>query len=75
VTCKPLNTSGSFTSCCGGPAESVSPKLAEEVGLRRVNELQANGGKIVAMCPICIANLERAGADVEDLSSLLVRFA
>jgi Fe-S oxidoreductase len=52
VTCKPLNTSGSFTSCCGGPAESVSPKLAEEVGLRRVNELQATGGKIVAMCPI-----------------------
>ncbi len=75
VNCKPLNTSGSFTTCCGGPAESVSPKLAEEVGLRRVTELKDNGGKIVAMCPICMANLQKAGAEVEDLSSLLVKFA
>jgi Fe-S oxidoreductase len=75
INCKPLNTSGSFTTCCGGPAESLSPKLAEEVGQRRVTELQANGGKIVAMCPICIANLQKAGAEVEDLSSLLVQFA
>ncbi len=74
VSCDPINTSGAFTSCCGGPAESISPKLAEEVGKRRVAELQATGRPIVAMCPICLANLQKAGAEVEDLSSVLVQF-
>ena len=74
VTCTPLNTSGPFTSCCGGPAESMSPKLAEEVGKRRVDELEASGKKIISMCPICLANLQKSGAVVEDLSSLLVQF-
>lgn len=75
ITCKPLTTSGVFTSCCGGPAESISPKLADEVGQRRVAELQASGNPVVAMCPICLANLQKAGADVEDLSTLLVQHA
>ncbi len=75
ISCSPLNTSGSFTNCCGGPAESVSPKLAEEVGRRRVAELKQPGKQIVAMCPICMANLQKAGAEVIDLSSLLVQFA
>lgn len=74
VHCEPINTSGVFTTCCGGPAESISPKLAEEVGKRRVAELQTNGRPIVAMCPICLANLQKSGADVEDLSSVLVQF-
>lgn len=73
VSCASLNNNGSFTNCCGGPAESVSPKLADEVGLRRVAELQAAGKPIVAMCPICKANLEKCGAEVEDLSSVLAR--
>ncbi len=75
VNCKPINTSGTFTTCCGGPAESISPKLAEEVGRRRVAELKAAGGSMVTMCPICLANLQKAGAEVEDLSSVLVQFA
>jgi len=74
VSCLPINNSGAFTSCCGGPAESISPKLAEEVGLRRLEELQSTGKNIVAMCPICLANLQKVGAEVEDLSSVLVRF-
>ncbi|HIP39038.1 MAG TPA: (Fe-S)-binding protein [Desulfocapsa sulfexigens] len=74
VSCTKLNTSGPFTSCCGGPAESMSPKLAEEVGKRRVEELAINGKKIVSMCPICLANLQKSGAEVDDLSSLLVQF-
>ncbi len=75
VNCKPINTSGTFTTCCGGPAESISPKLAEEVGRRRVAELKATGGPMVTMCPICLANLQKAGAEVEDLASVLVQFA
>ncbi len=75
VHCDPINTSGVFTTCCGGPAESISPKLAEEVGRRRVAELQVSGRPIVTMCPICLANLQKAGAEVEDLASVLVQFA
>jgi Fe-S oxidoreductase len=71
VTCAPIRNAGVFTSCCGGPAESISPKLSNEVGTRRVEELQAPGEKIVAMCPICLGNLKKTGADVEDLSSVI----
>ena len=74
VNCTPVNSSGSFTNCCGGPAESVSPKLADEVGMRRITELQTTGHQIVTMCPICLANLQKTGAEVEDLSSVLVHF-
>jgi Fe-S oxidoreductase len=65
---------GEFTSCCGGPAESVSPALNREILGRRVAELQASGAPVVAMCPICLANLLKAGLPVEDLASLLDRF-
>jgi Fe-S oxidoreductase len=71
VECAPIRNAGTFTSCCGGPAESISPKLSAEVGGRRVADLQAPGEKIVAMCPICLGNLKKAGADVEDLSSVI----
>ncbi|MBW2614040.1 MAG: (Fe-S)-binding protein, partial [Deltaproteobacteria bacterium] len=27
--------------------------------------------KIVAMCPICLGNLKKIGADVEDLSTVI----
>ena len=58
----------------GGPAESISPKLSKEVLGRRVEELQSTGYPIIAMCPICLANLRKAGAQVEDLSSLIGRY-
>ena len=72
-SCAQINTSGAFTNCCGGPAESLSPELAEEVGKRRVAELQEPGAPIITMCPICMANLEKSGATVQDLSALLVQ--
>ena len=75
VRCSDVNGSGPFTSCCGGPAEAVSPGLALAVGRRRVAELQATGRPLVTMCPICLANLRRAGAEVMDLSTLLAEFA
>ncbi len=74
VRCADVISAGSLTSCCGGPAESVSPALALTVGRKRVAELQATGHPLVTMCPICLANLRRAGADVMDLSTLLARF-
>jgi len=33
--------------------------------------LQIPGDKIVAMCPICLGNLKKIGADVEDLSTVI----
>lgn len=73
--CVPVPNSGLFTHCCGGPAESISPKLSREVLDRRVEQLQTTGASIVAMCPICMGNLAKAGAEVEDLSSLIARCA
>ncbi len=66
--------SGEFTSCCGGPAESVSPALNREILDRRVAELRASGAPVVTMCPICLANLLKAGLAVEDLASLAARY-
>jgi Fe-S oxidoreductase len=75
VECVPVRNSGTFTSCCGGPVESISPKLSKEVLHRRVNELQATGAPIVAMCPICMTHLKKGGLEVEDLSTLIARCA
>jgi Fe-S oxidoreductase len=65
---------GEFTSCCGGPAESVSPALNREILGRRAAELQASGAPVVTCCPICLANLLKAGLPVEDLASLVGRY-
>ena len=73
--CVKVGNSGKFTSCCGGPAESVSPALTREILRQRVEELQATGAPIVSMCPLCLGNLRRAGADVEDLATLIARCA
>ncbi len=69
-----VRNSGEFTSCCGGPAESVSPALNREILDRRVAELKASGAPVVTMCPICLANLLKAGLAVEDLASLASRY-
>jgi Fe-S oxidoreductase len=71
IECAGVRNSGRFTNCCGGPAESISPKLSAEVGERRLAELNTTGAPIVAMCPICLGNLRKAGAAVEDLSSVI----
>ena len=75
IECAPIRNSGLFTNCCGGPAESISPRLAQAVGQRRIAELEKPKGPIVAMCPICLGNLRKAGAEVEDLSTVLARQA
>ena len=73
IECLEVRNSGTFTQCCGGPAESISPHLAREVMGRRVEELKATGAPLVAMCPICLGNLRKSGAEVEDLSTILAR--
>jgi Fe-S oxidoreductase len=75
IECASIGNSGLFTHCCGGPAESMSPKLSKEVGERRIEELEGTGEPIVAMCPICLGNLQKAGANVEDLSTVIARNA
>lgn len=73
VECVPIRNSGLHTNCCGGPAESISPKLSGEVAGRRLNELETTDAPIVAMCPICLGNLRKAGTDAEDLSTVIAR--
>jgi hypothetical protein len=73
IECLEVRNSGTFTQCCGGPAESISPHLAREVMGRRVEELKATDAPLVAMCPICLGNLRKSGAEVEDLSTVLAR--
>ena len=75
IECVPVRNSGTFTNCCGGPVESISPKLSKEVLHRRVEELQSTGAPIVAMCPICLTHLRKGGIEVEDLSTLIARCA
>jgi len=73
VTVCDVPQSGTLTHCCGGPAESVSPKLSRQIMERRVAQLQKTGAPIVAMCPICLGNLKKVGADVQDFASYLVQ--
>jgi len=75
IECVAVRNSGKFTNCCGGPVESMSPKLSKEVLHRRVEELQSTGTPIVAMCPICLTHLKKGGVEVEDLSTLIARCA
>lgn len=75
IECIPVRNSGTFTNCCGGPVESISPKLSKEVLQRRVEELQSTGTPVVAMCPICMTHLKKGGLEVEDLSTVIARCA
>ena len=72
IECVSIRNSGLDINYCGGPAESISPKLSGEVGNRRINEIETADAPIVAMCPICLGNLRKAGADVENLSTVMV---
>jgi Fe-S oxidoreductase len=74
IDCVPVRNSGEFTNCCGGPAESVSPKLSGRIAEQRLQELPSSGEPIIAMCPICLGNLKRSGANVEDLSTLIAQY-
>lgn len=66
-----------FTGCCGGPIESIFPRLSSEIAKKRVEELRSTGSNfIVVSCPICLVNLEREsrgeGVRVLDLAEVLL---
>jgi Fe-S oxidoreductase len=67
---------GKLTHCCGGPIESFFPGKAQEIARARVKQLASAGGKVVAMCPICLVNLNHAAEDeninIADISEYLV---
>ena len=67
---------GKLTHCCGGPIESFFPGKARAIAAKRMQQLAAPKGAIVAMCPICLVNLKHAAkemnTDVADISELLV---
>jgi hypothetical protein len=74
IECVEVRRRGTFTHCCGGPAESVSPALNREILGRRVEELQATCAPVVTYCPICLANLLKAGVPVDDLANVAARY-
>ncbi|MEM1611386.1 MAG: (Fe-S)-binding protein [Sulfolobales archaeon] len=75
VSYKEPQRSGRRTRCCGGPLESVSPRLSKKIGELRAEELASIGKKIVVLCPICFSNLSRIskayGIEIIDLSEML----
>jgi len=69
--------SGKLTQCCGGPVEALFPEKARKFAEERLAQLKATGCReIVAMCPICLQNLESVadtnGVSVRDISECLV---
>jgi|Deesub1362B_J571_1020462.scaffolds.fasta_scaffold00099_33 Fe-S oxidoreductase len=67
---KDIRNSGKLTSCCGGPIESISPKLTKEVAENRYDELSKTGCEIATMCPICLVNLRKFG-EIKDISEII----
>ena len=67
--------SGISTHCCGGPIETLFPAQAHVLAQKRVAQLSAVGDQVVAMCPICLVNLQGAGGDggpvCRDISDVL----
>jgi Fe-S oxidoreductase len=66
---------GKLTHCCGGPIESFFPGKAQTIANKRIDQLAAAGGSIVAMCPICLVNLKHAARnkniEIKDISEYL----
>jgi Fe-S oxidoreductase len=69
--------SRNLTYCCGGPIEALFPKKSHDIGVARVEQLRATGGKqATTMCPICLASLDKAAdgsLPMEDISAYLRR--
>jgi len=77
-TIKEPKDNKALTHCCGGPIESIFPKMSHTIGKNRVLQLKdaTNGGAVATMCPICMASLKKAsgdGLEIEDISSFLVK--
>jgi len=73
---EPRDSKG-LAHCCGGPVESLYPKVANRIGEKRVRQLTDAGGHTAAlMCPICLATLKKAASpeiEIVDIASLLAK--
>jgi len=56
----PYVTGRETAGCCGGPVESLFPKVSRKVAELRVRDLSKLSNKVVVQCPICYVNLKRA---------------
>ncbi|MBU0505149.1 MAG: (Fe-S)-binding protein [bacterium] len=66
-----------ITFCCGGPAESLFPSKALEVGKKRMAQLCKECDHVTVMCPICNANLKRSatnGTKITDFADYISEF-
>ena len=61
--------SGKMTSCCGGPAEYISPIIAREMAKMRLEEF--NGRIVCTACPVCLISFRRAGGKAVDVATTL----
>lgn len=61
--------SGRLTNCCGGPIEALSPSISGEIARLRLAEL--GEARIITSCPVCMANMRRAGGDTVDLAMVI----
>ncbi|MEZ0318568.1 MAG: (Fe-S)-binding protein [Pyrobaculum sp.] len=60
------------SGCCGGPIESIAPKLASRIAVDRATKLSKLSKTVVVACPICMVNLSRTGiVEVKDISEVL----
>jgi Fe-S oxidoreductase len=70
---KKPKTSGIYTNCCGGPIESLFPRIAKRIAGNRIRELKKISENVLVACPICLANLSRAGgANVVDVGEVIL---
>jgi len=69
--------SGAHTNCCGGPVESLAPKIAKAVAEGRIQELKEVSNRAITLCPICFANLSRyatkRGLEIFDIATILAK--
>jgi Fe-S oxidoreductase len=60
VEIKEPDRTKSLTFCCGGPIESIFPRISKEIASLRVDQLGSVCKNAVVMCPFCFENLSRA---------------
>lgn len=64
---------GKNTFCCGGPVESLFPKLSDTISAERIRQLEnTEAENIVTSCPICFSNLNKH-QNVYDISEAIMR--
>ena len=55
----PLTTHKETAMCCGGPIESILPKVTKLIAYQRLKSLAELCSTVVTLCPICLLNLSK----------------